>query len=64
MDEFALIEDVKVKSVYCQENGDIYEVLKEAKKRFVKTKSPSNTSFQRREHAQRLPRRFRLGKRC
>ena len=38
MDEFALIEDVKVKSVYCQENGDIYEVLKEAKKKIRENK--------------------------
>jgi len=38
MDEFALIEDVKLKSVYCQENGDIYEALKEAKKKIRENK--------------------------
>ena len=38
MEEFALIEDAKLKSVYCVENGDVYEELREAKKKIKENK--------------------------
>jgi actin-related protein 6 len=38
MDEFALIEDVKLKTVYCVEDGDIYGALNEAKKKIKENK--------------------------